>query len=92
MAKWLQQASHFYKMYCHDLKVMGSNPSLVELRVRSTSVLNCTWTKTNKVRCILCYSKRELLYVKPMALGYSHVMQVFIEPKKKFSQMHEQAE
>ena len=32
-------------MYCHDLEVMSSNPSLVELGVLSTSVLSRTWSK-----------------------------------------------
>ena len=33
MAEWLQQVSH-----CHDLEVTSSNPGLVKLGVRSTSV------------------------------------------------------
>ena len=40
-----EQASQWHEVYCHDLKVMSSNPGRVELGVRSTSVLSCTWTK-----------------------------------------------
>ena len=32
-------------MYRHDLEVMSSNPSRVELEVRSTSVPSRTWSK-----------------------------------------------
>ena len=42
MAKWLEQASQGHEMCCHDLEVMSSNPSQVELGVRSTSVLSNT--------------------------------------------------
>ena len=42
MAKWLEQASQWQGMYCHDLEVMTSNPGHVELGVRSTSVLSRT--------------------------------------------------
>ena len=31
MAKWLEQASQWHEMYCHDLGVMSSNPGRVEL-------------------------------------------------------------
>ena len=31
MAKWLEQASQWYEMYCHDLEVISSNPSRVDL-------------------------------------------------------------
>ena len=34
---WLEQASQWYEMYCHDLEVVSSNPS--------TSLLSLTWTK-----------------------------------------------
>ena len=44
MAKWLQQASQWHEMYCHDLKVMSSNHGRVELGVCSTSVLSRTWS------------------------------------------------
>ena len=44
IAKWLQQASQWRKMYRHDLEVMSLSPGQVELRLRSTSVLSCTWT------------------------------------------------
>ena len=40
MAEWLAQASQWHEMYCHDLDVMSSNPSRVELGVHSTSVLS----------------------------------------------------
>ena len=42
MAKWLEQASQRHEKYCHDLEVMSSNPSRVELGVHSTSVLSHT--------------------------------------------------
>ena len=42
MAKWLEQASQRHEMYCHDLKVMSSNPGRVELWLHSTSVLSRT--------------------------------------------------
>ena len=47
MAEWLEQASQWHEVYCHDLEViiMSSNPGHVELGVHSTSVSNCTWTK-----------------------------------------------
>ena len=45
IAKWLGQASQWHEMYCHDLKVMNSNPIRIELGVRSTSVVSRTWTK-----------------------------------------------
>ena len=41
----VMQASQWHEMYCHDLEAMSSNPSWVELAVRSTSVLSRTWTK-----------------------------------------------
>ena len=47
MAKWLEQASQWREVCCHYLEVMSSNPSQVELGVRSTSVLSCTWTKNH---------------------------------------------
>ena len=31
MAEWLEQASQWHEMYCHDLEVMSSNPGWVEL-------------------------------------------------------------
>ena len=43
MAEWLEQVSQWHEMYCHDLKVMSSNPGQVELGVHSMSVLSCTW-------------------------------------------------
>ena len=47
MVKWLEQASQWLEMYCHDLDAMSSNPAQAELGVRSTSVLSRTWTKHN---------------------------------------------
>ena len=38
MAKWLEQASQWHEMYCHDLEFTSSNPGRVELGVHSTSV------------------------------------------------------
>ena len=38
MTKCLGRASQGHEMYSHDLEVMGSNPDLVELGMRSTSV------------------------------------------------------
>ena len=38
MPEWLGQASQGYEMYCHDLKVMGSNHGRVEIGVCGTSV------------------------------------------------------
>ena len=46
IAEWLEQASQWHEMYGHDLEVMSLNPGWVELGVRSTSALSCTWTKT----------------------------------------------
>ena len=40
MVQWTlheEQVSQWYEMYCHDLEVMSSNPSRVELGVHSTS-------------------------------------------------------
>ena len=45
MAEWLEQASQWHEMCCHDLEVMSSNPGQGELGVRSTSALSRTWTK-----------------------------------------------
>ena len=44
---WLEEASQWYEMYCHDLEVMRSNTGRVELGVRSTS----GWCYDNP-RCI----------------------------------------
>ena len=49
MAKWLEQASQWHEMYCHDLEVMSSNPGRVELGVLGTSALSCTWIKTSLI-------------------------------------------
>ena len=48
MAEWFEQACQWHEVYCHDLEVMSSNPSLVKLWVRSTSVLSLTWTKNKE--------------------------------------------
>ena len=47
MAKWLEQASQWHEMYCHDLEVMSSNPGRVELEVLAigTSALSHTLIK-----------------------------------------------
>ena len=45
MAKWLEQAYQGHEMYCHDLEVISSNLSQIELGVRSTSFLSHTCTK-----------------------------------------------
>ena len=42
MAKWLEKVSQLHEMYCHDLEVMSSNSSRVELGVLGTSVLSRT--------------------------------------------------
>ena len=42
MAMWLEQASQWHEMYCHDLKLMSLNPGRVELGLRGTSILNRT--------------------------------------------------
>ena len=44
MAEWLEQASQWHEMYCHDVDVMSLNPGRVGLGVRRTSVLSRTWT------------------------------------------------
>ena len=31
MAEWLEQESHRYEMYCHDLEVMSLNPGRANL-------------------------------------------------------------
>ena len=41
----LCKMSQWHGLYCHDLEVMSSNPSRVELGVHGTSVLSRTWTK-----------------------------------------------
>ena len=42
MVKWLEQDPPRLEMYCHDLEVMSSNPSQVELWMHSTFVLSRT--------------------------------------------------
>ena len=49
MAKWLEQASQWHEMHCHDLEVMSSNPGRVELGVLSTSVLSRTWLRNKSL-------------------------------------------
>ena len=58
IALWLQQASQWHEMYCHDLEVMSLNPDRVKLGVRSTSVPIHTRTKDVKV------SRKHLSYQK----------------------------
>ena len=36
MAEWLEQASQWHGMYCHNLEIMSSNPSQVKLEVFGT--------------------------------------------------------
>ena len=62
MTKWLEQASQWHEVCCHDLEVMSSNPSRVELGVLSTSVLSRTWTKNIYIKLFgehsfFCYSR-----------------------------------
>ena len=45
MAKWLQQASQWHEMCCHELEVISLNPSWDELGVLGTSVLSRIWIK-----------------------------------------------
>ena len=40
MAEWLEQASQWQEMYCHDLEVMSSNPDRVELGVAYVVLLS----------------------------------------------------
>ena len=54
-----QQASQSHEMYCHDLEVMSSNPSQVELGVRSTSVKSYLIQK--------CYRKANCMAVLPVS-------------------------
>ena len=81
MAEWLEQASQWHDMYCHDLAVMSSNPGHVELGVRSTSALSRTWSKNilsfftfryagNNTNCQigLFFKKGQKLRSKPSAV------------------------
>ena len=45
MVKWLDQGSQWHGIYCHDLEVMSSHPSGVELGMHGTSVLSQNGTK-----------------------------------------------
>ena len=45
MTEWLEQASQWHEMYCHDLEAISLNLGRVELGVHNTSVLSRTWTK-----------------------------------------------
>ena len=38
VAQWLKRASQGHEMYCHDVEVVGSNPSQVKLGVHSAFV------------------------------------------------------
>ena len=57
MAKWLEQASQWHEMYCHNLEVMSLNSSRVELGMRSTSALSRNWTKNKDVQITLTLSQ-----------------------------------
>ena len=56
MAKWLEQASQWHEMYCHDLKAMSSNPGQVELEVFGTTVLSRTWIKIFQLALLVNFS------------------------------------
>ena len=45
MTEWLEQASQWHEVYCHDLEVVSLNPGRVKLGVHSTSLLSCTWAR-----------------------------------------------
>ena len=68
MAEWLEQASQWYGMYCHDLEVMSSN--------RSTSVLCHTWTK-NTIRQLIEYWILHSLPWKAIPFMFFYVSLVF---------------
>ena len=38
MGEWLGWVSQGYETYCHDMEVMGTNPSLADFELHSTSV------------------------------------------------------
>ena len=40
MTEWLEQASQWHEMYCHDLEVMSSNRGRDELGVRGVVLLS----------------------------------------------------
>ena len=65
MAKWLEQASQWHEMYCHDVEVMSSNPGRIELGELGTSVLSRTWSK-NKMglnkKSVITQSINQFLY------------------------------
>ena len=71
MAEWLEQASQWHEMYCHDLEVMSLNPSQAELWVLSTFVLSGTWIKivTNSANATLLLS---LFSIFPVAILHAH--------------------
>ena len=60
MAEWLEEASQWHDMYCHDLEAISSNPCQVELGVHSTSLLSRTWTK-HKQKNIYLYKSAEII-------------------------------
>ena len=92
MAEWLEQVSQWHEVYCHDLKVMGSNPGWVELGVRSTSIPSCTWTKniwfpSCHSAMVLLFSilystpaKTLLFYLHPSILNHSHSLSILKHP------------
>ena len=56
IVEWLEQASQWHEMYCHDLEVMSWNRSRVELGVHSASVLSRTWTNNIKGNSTMSWS------------------------------------
>ena len=81
MAKWLVQAFQWHEMYCHDLEVMSSNPSRVELRVHCTFVLSRTWIKKiNNVRVYTLYVGVSSVdcTVKPLVLEHTLLQSHFL--------------
>ena len=66
-----EQASQWHEIYRHDLEVMSSNPSQVELRVCCASVLSRTWiqnTWVKTVRCSLSIKNRHVCIDEKMFL------------------------
>ena len=52
----VRTASQGYEIYCHDLEIMGWNPSQAELAVHSSSVLNQKGQEYNKVKSKISWS------------------------------------
>ena len=66
MAEWLEQESQWHEMYCHDLGLMSSNPGVVELGLRSTSI--CPRLYLNHKQDILFVWKHVLLLDRDIEL------------------------